>query len=311
MAALTSVLALINIYIPILGIGVVMIWTLPVVAVCVRYGVKMALCTLVVSGIIVIMLTSPIVAVALIIPCGVPALLLGMAFQKQLSTARTLFMMTAGTLVALLLSFTLFLFFSGMNLSDQITLMREQMKESWVALYDMGKTSGWIETLMTKEAFLSQMNQIMEMMYQILPSSMIIYSLLSSIISYVLSYKILTRINISLPVPLPFRLWRWTWWLIWGLIIGLSCLLIGNHSGLPILSRIGINFISIFQWIYIINALSVIAFFLGRIEKKWRKMTIFVFVITIVVFWSGMLYLLIVIGLIDMLFNLRKLPSVS
>jgi uncharacterized protein YybS (DUF2232 family) len=311
MAALTSVLALINIYIPILGVGVVMIWTLPVVAVCVRYGVKMALCTLVVSGIIIIMLTSPIVAIALIIPCGVPALLLGMAFQKRLSTARTLFMMTVGTLVALLLSFTVFLFFSGMNLSDQIMLMQEQMKDSWTALYDMGKTSGWIETLMTKEDFLSQMNQIMEIMYQILPSSMIIYSLLSSIVSYVLSYKILTRVKISLPIPLPFRLWRWTWWLIWGIIIGLSCLLIGNHSGLPILSRIGINFISVFQWIYIINALSVTAFFLGRIEKKWRKMTIFILVITIIVFWSGMLYLMIVIGLVDMLFNLRKLPSVS
>jgi uncharacterized protein YybS (DUF2232 family) len=311
MAALTSVLALINIYVPVLGIGVVMVWTLPVVAVCVRYGVKMALCTLAVSSIVIVMLTSPVVAIALIIPCGVPALLLGMAFQKQLSTARTLFMMTAGTLVALLLSFTLFLFLSGMNLSDQMAMMREQMQASWSALYDMGKASGWIEALMTREAFMSQMNQIMDIMYQILPSSMVIYSLLSSIISYMLSYKILTRINISLPPPLPFRLWRWSWWLIWGIIIGLSSLLAGNHLGLPALSRVGINLISVFQWIYIINALSVSAFFIGRLEKRWRKTMIFVLAVTIVVFWSGMLYLMIVIGLVDMLFNLRKIPGVS
>ncbi|MDR1204331.1 MAG: YybS family protein [Peptococcaceae bacterium] len=311
MAALTGVFALISLYVPVAGLFVAMVWIMPVVVVCVRHGVKMALCALLIASVIILALTSPLIAVTMILPCAVPALLLGMAFQKKLSTAQTLFMVTAGTLVSRLLSFMLLLFVSGMSLGEQLIFMQEQMKAFWMSLYDMSSSSGWIEARMTEEAFLAQADQFTTLFYQMLPSLFLVYSLLSTIFTYILTYQILTRIRIELPVPLPFRLWRWSWWFVWGFIIGLACLLAGSHMEVPVLTRIGLNFISAFQWIYIINALSMIAFFLGKINKRWRRSGVFFVVVGFLLFASPMIYLMIAIGLSDMLFNLRRLPDRS
>jgi uncharacterized protein YybS (DUF2232 family) len=309
MAALTSIFALMSLYIPIVGLIMAMVWTMPVVAVCVRHGVKMALCTLLIASVIIWALTSPITAVTVVLPCAAPALLLGMAFQKKLSTAQTLFMVTAGTVVSRLLSFALLLLVSGADLSEQFAFMQEQLKASWVSLYDMSKSSGWIEAQMTKEVFLAQMDQFATLFYQILPSILLIHSLLSAILTYALSYQILARVRVALPIPLPFRLWRWSWQMIWGLIIGLACLLTGGYMNMPALSQIGLNFISVFQWIYIINALSMFAFFLSKIDKKRRSFVVFSAVVGFLLFAGPMIYLMIAVGLSDMLFNLRRLPE--
>jgi uncharacterized protein YybS (DUF2232 family) len=311
MAALTGVFALISLYVPIAGIFVAMIWTMPIVVVCVRHGVKMALCALLVASVMILALTSPMTALTMILPCAAPALLLGMAFQKKLSTAQTLFMVAAGTLVSRLLSFALLLLASEMNLGEQLLLMREQMRELWASMYDASKSYGWIEARMTKEAFLAQMDQFVTLFYQTMPSFFVVYSLLSTIFTYVLSYRLLTRIHITLPVPLPFRLWKWSWQLVWGFIIGLACLLAGSHMDIPVLSQTGLNFISVFQWIYIINALSMLAFFLSKIHKKWRRPAVFLLIIGFVLFPSPMIYLMVAVGLSDMLFNLRRLPEHS
>jgi uncharacterized protein YybS (DUF2232 family) len=311
MAALTSIFALISLYVPVAGLFVAMVWIMPVVVVCVRHGVKMAVCTLLIASVIILALTSPIAAVTLILPCAVPALLLGMAFQKKLSTAQTLFMVTAGTLVSRLLSFTLLLFVSGMSLGEQFIFMQEQMKAFWASLYDMSGSSVWADARMTRETFLAQMDQLTTLFYQMLPSFFLIYSLLSTIFTYILTYRILARFHIELPVPLPFRLWRWSWWFVWGFIVGLACSLAGSHMEIPVLTQIGLNFISAFQWIYIVNALSMIAFFLGKINKRWRRSMVFFLIVGSVLFVSPMVYLMIAIGLSDMLFNLRRLPDRS
>jgi uncharacterized protein YybS (DUF2232 family) len=309
MAALTGVFALISLYVPIAGLFVAMIWTMPIVVVCVRHGVKMALCALLIASVMILALTSPIAALTMILPCAAPALLLGMAFQKKLSTAQTLFMVTAGTLVSRLLAFTLLLLVTETNLGEQFMLLREQMREIWASMYDVSRSYGWMEAQATKEAFLAQMDQFVTLFYQTLPSFFLIYSLLSTILTYILSYQILTRIRIELPVPLPFRLWRWSWQMVWGFIIGLACLLAGNHMDVPILSQAGLNFISVFQWVYIINALSMAAFFLGKINKKRRRPAVFLFILVFVLFSAPMIYLMIALGLSDMLFNLRRLPE--
>jgi uncharacterized protein YybS (DUF2232 family) len=198
-----------------------------------------------------------------------------------------------------------------MNLGEQFLFLQEQMKESWESLYELGKSSGWIEAQITKEAFLTQMDQFVTLIYQLLPSFFLIYSLLSTVCTYLLSYKILTRVHIALPVPLPFRLWRWSWHMVWGFIIGLASLLAGSHMGIPVLSQTGLNFISVFQWVYIINALSMAAFFLGKVNKKWRRSLVFLGIIMFVLFSSPVIYLMIALGLSDMLFNLRRLPDHS
>jgi uncharacterized protein YybS (DUF2232 family) len=252
-----------------------------------------------------------VTALTMVLPCGAPALLLGMAFQKKLSTAQTLFMVAAGTLVSTLLSFMLLLLASGMSLSEQFTLMQEQMTEFWASMYDMSSSSGWIETWITKDVFLAQASQFTTLFYQLIPSFFLVYSLLSTVFTYILSYRILTRARIELPPPLPFRLWRWSWWLVWGLIIGLTCLLAGDHMEISVLTRIGLNFIFAFLWIYVINALSAVAFFLSKINRRWRRSMGFFMISAGVLFLNPMIYLMVAIGLSDMLFNLRRLPEQS
>jgi len=311
MAALTSVLALINLYVPFLSFFVVLVWTLPIVVVCVRHGVKPAIYTLIVSSIIIIMLSSPIVAITMILPCGIPALLLGMALQKQLSTPRTLFMISVGTLVSLLLSMTLFLFLSGANPIEQIIAIQDQTRETWPSMYEMGRSAGWIGASTSEEAFKAQMESTMMMLYQLVPAFAIIYSLSTTVISYLLTYKILTRLSIPLPVPLPFRLWRWTWWLVWGLIVGLACVLWGNHMEMPQVYYIGLNFLTAFQWFYVLNGLSVLIFYFHRIDNRFKRLYTVLAVVLTVMFWSGMVMVTFILGLIDSLQNIRKLPDIN
>ena len=83
LAAVAIVMALIAIYIPVLGAFVNFIWPLPIIACGVRNGFKWALLTTIVAGLIAAMIINPLQAFILVAVFGILGLVLGECMRRN------------------------------------------------------------------------------------------------------------------------------------------------------------------------------------------------------------------------------------
>ncbi len=78
LAALTVVLALAAVYLPVIGMAAALIWPLPVLVLVVRHGVRWGLMAVVVSGVIMALLIEPMTALRLVLAFAPTGLMLGL-----------------------------------------------------------------------------------------------------------------------------------------------------------------------------------------------------------------------------------------
>ena len=82
LVAITVIMALMALYLPILGIAATLLWPLPIIVLIVRHGMQYGVLSVAAAAIIMTILISPMSAVHMVAAFGPPSLLWAMAFTR-------------------------------------------------------------------------------------------------------------------------------------------------------------------------------------------------------------------------------------
>ena len=157
------------------------------------------------------------------------------------------------------------------------------------------------------DAILQQTQDMLKFVPYIVPGSLIVFFTLASIINYWGSFIFLKKYGIELKAPVPFKGWDLPWPFVWGIIAGLLMALIpwGSNVFGRIMEITGYNLILVFGVLYFVLGISVLWGIFDRFKVSifWR----IAFLILMGFFLVLAVFLLPLLGLIDIWANFRKL----
>ena len=85
LAALTVVIAIASVYLPIVGPFIALLWPLPLAVLVLRHGMRQGIMAMLVAGAALAMLIEPVIALRLVAAFGPLGLMLGFGYRKGLS----------------------------------------------------------------------------------------------------------------------------------------------------------------------------------------------------------------------------------
>ena len=300
LSAVAFILAIISTYIPILSIIGILFFPLPMAILVLRDGLKMGIIgTVVVFALSAILLGLP-QAVLLIIEGGILGLFLGYCFRRRRGPLFTLGIATLIAAIGMIFGLMLSIYISGLSINLFMTELESLVREYIVAFQSQGLENMIIDPSMTVEEYTAY---LITMTKKLLPAIMIIGSMGMALICYVVFGKILRRLRYDIPVLPPFNLWRIDWRFTWGLIAGLACSWLGNQFNLTWLSTLGNNVLYVFFPVLFTCGLSVIVWLFKSMHFNMIIKILLVFLA--IQFMPYVCFLLVIIGVIDPLFDFR------
>jgi len=302
-AGVTAVLGVLYYYMQYLGI-IAMVWPVPVIIVGYRNGLKASILSALSAGLIVSLVTQPLVGVGLLAGFGLPGVLMGYMIKKKVNPY--IIVLICGLVLSITMAgeFLISLTASGIDMADFLAGIDSALKQQLEMLLDIYKRFGITETDL--QTMKDNLDQIIRMMKLIFPSSLVLSGLMFSFIDYKLTRLILKRIGHMIPEIEQFSKWR--------IIEPYSFILLGlvvlagivPYLGLSILTAVALNISTLLMLIFTVVGVSVIVYYAGiygdrnGIPKVLRRIIV---VIVILVFMR----LVALVGILDLVFNLRKL----
>lgn len=203
MTALSVVLALMAVYLPLAGFLLVLVWPLPLVVLVVRHGLRWGFMATIAAGILVGLLVEPMLSLRLVLAFAPAGLLLGWAFSKQFSGVRTYLLTLGAAIAGQLLAVTLLFWVTDINpLTEQVEILQSSFDTSLQMYAEMGMSE---DTLVQSR---SDIEQGMRALNYLFPLVFIIMGLLYATVAYAAGGRVLKRLGHSVPQFPPFHEWR-------------------------------------------------------------------------------------------------------
>jgi len=304
MAALTAVLALVGLLVPPLMLITSMIWTIPIVVLIVRRDFKTGIMATLVAALLVTLVVGPVRSFFLVLQFGGLGLIYGYLFKVKVSSGNALFsgalVASASTALALGLSFLIM----GGTFANLETTSRETAHAMIEAYRQAGVLENMTQGEMTPEELADAM---VRMMMVLLPGALVIGGVISAFINFMLSKAVVKRLGLYSPYLPPFRRWQLPWYMVWGFIVGLGLWLLGDYLAVRWLVVAGQNTLYVFLPILFIIGLAVATFFFYR--WTWPAFFKVMVLMLAVLYFPIAVMTLIMIGLLDTLFNYRKITG--
>ena len=308
MAALTALLALAGIYIPAIDAIVMLIWTLPVVIVCMRHGIRAGAATLVVAGFVIMMVSTPINAVTIMIRSAGTALMIGYGFSKMWRMEKTVLYTTGAEITSLVIDVLLSVFVMGFSIKELFTFEPEMVEE----MAQMFTEAGIAASMgLSAEQMAAEVERVFVTMSYIMPATMLIYCFASAITNYAAAYFILRKLKMPLPAMIKLSTFRLPTALIFGFIFGYGLTVLGNSlwPETPMIVTVGQNIIMVFLAFYIVQGLGLIQYLIGRAPSGMRVLLRFGLIFLIIMTAFGILTIIGYIGIADALLDFRKMGA--
>lgn len=302
-AVLTLLIIAIGLYIPMLFFITSMLIPVPTIVMVCRHGFKKALMSLIVAFTLLFMLyADPIIISMLFIQFGPIGLLLGLLFKNQVSAGKTVI---AGTITAALITVVVLLLTStitGINLLSIENQLNDAFEESIKLYQDAG--------LIKDEATLNEMKQNMETTSRtvalLLPGTLVLSAMFSTLITYFLARAVLIRLKYSVTAVPAFSEWMFPWYTLWGIVIGLALMLFGDRFAYDVIAAIGKNILYVFGMCFLVLGISVAAYYYKRLPIH---NVIKIILVVVLILWPFTPLLLLIVGIMDPLVDLRRLNS--
>lgn len=232
---------------------------------------------------------------------GLAGLFMGILFKKNISGSKIILLSGLFSWIAVVILLGVTHFYYQIDLWQYLkTLLSDSLENS----------SSFYKSLGLKPEELAQYKnynlRLLKIVEPIWPSLLFVFCFSFVYLDYVISMRILRPSAFKLKEVMNFSAWRWPDWLIWGFILS-SAVLVGKEflaaAGLPLISRIGQNGLVIFSFLYLVQGLSIISFYLRRSKVGALAKILFYFLLMIqTILWP----LLIILGIMDTWINWRK-----
>lgn len=304
-AGVTALLGIVYYYMQYLGI-IALVWPVPVIIVGYRNGLKASILSALSAGLIVSLLTHPLVGVGLLAGFGLPGIMMGYMISKKVSPYLVVFLCGIVLSLTMVGEFLLSLKASGIDAAQLFSGMDATFREQMELTLNIYRKLGIAEKDL--QYMSSYFSQTIDMMKLIFPSALVISGMLFSFIDYKLTRLILKRIGHIIPDIQEFSKWRLQepYSII---LLGLAVLAgAASYFKLPGMTTISLNISTVLMLVFSVIGISVLVHY-SRIygEKhgipKALRNTIVVFIVL------AFMQFIAFIGIMDLVLNFRKLQS--
>ena len=150
LSALTVILALAAVYLPVIGVVAsllpALVWAIPVIVLVVRHGLRWGAMAVLVSGVIMALLIEPTISLRMVLSFGPTGLVLGYAFRRRWSGAQAFGTTLVASVAGKLLTFGLLFLLTSVNpLNMQMDVMQQSFDETFAVYEQMGMDKAAIE----------------------------------------------------------------------------------------------------------------------------------------------------------------------
>lgn len=301
LAAIAIVMALVGMYLPVVGPFVNFVWPLPIVVCGVRNGFKWSLMTLIVAAIIIAIIISPIHAFFLGAIFGLLGLVLGECMHRHMPPMKLMLFGSLGALVALLLNVVLS--FAVLDI-DPIGMMFKSFDDSLAAAADFYRSNGVSEE--NTKAAIANMQEMIKMTRVILPGAFVLTAPILAFANYFVAKKLLQRLGESYDDLPPFRLWVIPAWVLIPFFVSLLGVtyFYMNHLTESWMYKLCVNVQTVCTFCLVLQAVILVYWYVDHNNKpKWWAgvATTMIFVVPFIS--QVMVY----VGACDMVADFRKL----
>lgn len=304
LAAVAIVMALIAIYIPVLGAFVNFIWPLPIIACGVRNGLKWSILTTIVAGLICAMLINPLQAFILVAVFGILGIILGECMRRNSSPLTILTYGTLGGILALAINFAIAFLVLDIN---PIAMMFDSFDNSLMQMAELQRSHGVAEAEIA--ASVASYKELIKMMRVIMPGAFLITAPALAFINYWVAKKILTKLGNQFEDIPPFRdLVIPQWWLF---PFGLSLVAVGfavkyyGPEHWAYLTAVNVQMVS--SSVFMLQGLAIVYWY---VHKK-GKPTFWAHIVTVLIMFQIISFAVLWIGAFDCIADFRKIRGVK
>jgi len=304
MAAITAFLAIAGLYIPFMQLMIFFVWTIPAVLVIIRHGAVAGVLSITVAGFLIMLIAGPMRAFFAVLQFGGLALVYGYAFSRRWQAGTTLLAGSAAMIASTLALYYIVYLVTGINNLNIAGELKEAI-EPTIELYKnmgiIGPGKGLSETALRKSLL-----EAVEFLTAYFPAMFALSGVASAFLNYFAAQKILARFKVEIPGFPPFTHWRLPWWTVWGFIAGFGASMAGGYWHNGTLTQLGNNILMLYSPLLFIVGLSVCTYLM---QKYVGQEVIYrLILLSAVILFISLIYkVLFVVGLLDLLFDYRRL----
>ncbi|MGM8366678.1 YybS family protein [Virgibacillus sp. W0181] len=288
------VLLIMAVFIPIISVLIILLLPTPFIFYTYKYGWKPALLVFV-AALILSFLFAPVISMPLTVLVGAGGIMIGQSLHSGLTPYESWARGTVGFIAGLLFVFIASQFVLGVNWTEEIDILVDESMETSTALLEQ---AGLDQSEDQQELVREQMN----MMKNLLPVGFAMTAIFLAFISQWIGYKVINRLeNKQLRFP-PFRQFQLPVTLIW---IYFSALIISLFD----LDPSGAVYLALQNVLYLVILFLTLqgfsfVFFYAHQKKLSKAVPVIIVIASFIL--PFLLYLVRIIGIIDIGFGLRK-----
>lgn len=296
-AAITVSLGVLSYYIPFLTL-LMYIWPIPIIILGKRHGIAVSIISTITAALVLGFLTPFTYAIQLVIMYGLLGIVLGYAFQKDMSVGKTVLLGYIVALVSTVLLLQFYRLITGVNIIDELAQMMKFSLEEITKIYQQ---SGMDQNLI--EETVTQMKNTLKTVLQIVPILLLIIPFMVTIINIWISEKILKKLGYQVKEIPPFWDWQLPNHMIFGLFLMFLIVALGQHFKIAKIDMVYLNLVYLIIFVFFLQGLAVISNFFHK-KKLSKPLWIIGFLL---IFLIPLVHIFVqFLGLFDTIFHFRN-----
>ncbi|OAA93143.1 YybS family protein [Clostridium coskatii] len=302
--ALTVIIMLVNIYVPIASLVANFIVPIPITILYIRHNYKVTLISVIASGIFIAMFYNPIYAISSMIMVGFTGVVLGYCVKNKKNFGTTIIFlsiaMALGTTIYTTIYITLMSNDGIYGFVSKIVKNFNQSMEISKSIYQQAGVSS--SQLAPIEDLIKMFTP--EYIMRLIPGVIIASSVILAYLNYTITRAVLKKLKYEVNEAKPFNQWYMNTRIgtLVGVILVLGILFNRNNMaiGQYLINSSGL----ILELVFLLDGVSLVTYYLMNRYKVSKKIIVLIIVFTVMTKLSLVYGLA---GFIDMVFDFRKL----
>ncbi len=281
---------------PVVGMVLIFLTPVPLVILEMRHDLRIGFLALTVGALLALLVEGPLSAISYSLGFAMLGLALGRIIELRRTAVEILGWGSLVSLACKLILAVIMFYVTGLNpMNLDMTGMQKVMD---LALKLPGGTEN-------AESVKTMMETTMKIVPLVVPAVFILVSVVDCTICYLISSRVIKRLSHEeLPSLPPFVQWRFPLSVLWAFLVALGCLVIGSRDPerFAFLTRIGLNLQILVQYLFILQGMSLVAWWM---ENMGLSKGLRIPVLVVLFIFPLMSTMTTYVGIIDMCWNVR------
>ena len=296
LTALTVILAIAGIYIPLLGY-LLMIIAVPFIIITVRHSLRYVIISIIASAILVTFVTFPTYGIYIAMMGGFVGCIMGLSIKKKKDSSTSIFYGALTASVSLMIMISLATLISGVSIIETVDQI-------------LGETVRVTETMGLGEIISESgvsMTDITDLFKMVIPSSLVLSGAIFAVFNYFISTIILKRLGMDTKQAKTFSEFSLPGNILFGTTFILVLTYFSGKLNIVDSEALFVNVLNVFTYVFLVQGVAVLFFFLEKrkLGKGIKILSVFL------IFILGIILPVAMFGWLDSAFDFRKLRGIK